>query len=351
MRRETRTALLFASPWFVGFSVFLAYPLAASLYYSFCDYSVLRSPVWVGWLNFRNLIADEVFWASLKNTAIYAAMALPLGMLTALSLALLLNTKVKGMTVYRTIFFLPSLVPTIPLAVLWLWVFNGEHGILNYALEYLPAAVILGLPLLIGIVAACVGYASGRRQLGHGLLVMTLVILAATVWAGGVGMGLLQKLHAIVRLPTPNWLSDTAWSKPALALMALWGSGNAMVIYLAGLQDVPTEMYEAAELDGAGWWARTRNVTIPFVSPVILFNGIMGIIGTLQVFAEPYVMFPGGSPARSTYFYTMYLFDNAFIYHKMGYACAMGWIMFLIILGLTLLALRLSERHVHYQGG
>ncbi|NLH99767.1 MAG: sugar ABC transporter permease [Chthonomonadales bacterium] len=290
MRSQTRTALLFASPWFIGFSLFLAYPVVASLYYSMCDYSVLRPPVWVGMHNFRNLMKDEVFWISLKNTAIYAGMALPLGMATAIALALLLNTKVRGMTIYRTIFFLPSLVPTIPLAVLWLWVFNGEHGILNEVL----------------------------RRVG---------------------------------LPAPNWLSDTAWSKPALALMALWGAGNAMVIYLAGLQDVPTEMYEAAELDGAGWWARTRNVTLPFLSPVILFNGIMGIIGTLQVFAEPYVMFPGGSPARSTYFYTMYLFDNAFIYHKMGYACAMGWIMFLIILVLTLVALRVSEKHVHYQGG
>jgi multiple sugar transport system permease protein len=290
MKREARTALLFASPWFIGFTVFLAYPVIASLYYSMCDYSVLRPPVWVGMNNFRNLIGDEVFWISLKNTAIYALMALPLGMITAIGLALLLNTKVRGMTIYRTIFFLPSLVPTIPLAVLWLWVFNGEHGILNAVLR-------------------------------------------------------------AVGIPAPNWLSDTAWSKPALALMALWGAGNAMVIYLAGLQDVPTEMYEAAELDGAGWWARTRNVTLPFLSPVILFNGIMGIIGTLQVFAEPYVMFPGGSPARSTYFYTMYLFDNAFIYHKMGYACAMGWIMFLIILVLTLVALRVSEKHVHYQGG
>jgi multiple sugar transport system permease protein len=351
MKREARIALLFAAPWFIGFALFLAYPLGASLYYSFCDYSVLRPPVWVGWLNFRNLAADDVFWISLKNTAIYAAMALPLGMLTALALALLLNTKVKGMAVYRTIFFLPSLVPTIPLAVLWLWVFNGEHGILNYVLERLPAATILGLPLLAAIVATCVSYASGRRTLGHGMLAVTVGVTVATFWAGGRGLGLMEKLHAIVRMPTPNWLSDTTWSKPALALMALWGSGNAMVIYLAGLQDVPTEMYEAAELDGAGWWARTVNVTLPFVSPVILFNLIMGIIGTLQVFAEPYVMFPGGSPARSTYFYTMYLFDNAFIYHKMGYACAMGWIMFLIILGLTLLSLRLSERHVHYQGG
>lgn len=351
VKRETRTALLFASPWFIGFSLFLAYPLAASFYYSFCDYSVLRPPVWVGTMNYANLLRDEVFWISLKNTAIYAAMALPLGMLTALALALLLNTKVRGMTVYRTIFFLPSLVPTIPLAVLWLWVFNGEHGILNYALEYLPAAFVISLPLLACIAAAGISASRGNRSAARAFTVMSVAVAALTVWVLMGGTGLVAKLHDLYRLPTPNWLSDTAWSKPALALMALWGSGNAMVIYLAGLQDVPTEMYEAAELDGAGWWARTRHVTLPMVSPVILFNGIMGIIGTLQVFAEPYVMFPGGSPARSTYFYTMYLFDNAFIYHKMGYACAMGWILFLIILGLTLVALRVSERHVHYQGG
>ncbi|MGC8668671.1 MAG: carbohydrate ABC transporter permease [Chthonomonadales bacterium] len=288
-RNETRIALLFVAPWILGFSLFLLYPLVASIYYSFCDYSVLRNPVWIGMQNYADLARDDVFWTSLKNTLVYAAMALPLGMMVAISLAMLLNAKVKGLAVYRTIFFLPSLVPTIPLAVLWLWVFNGEHGILNYVLH-------------------------------------------------------------LMHLPTPNWLGDPAWSKPALALLALWGAGNSMVIYLAGLQDVPVDLYEAADLDGAGWWSKTRNVTLPMLSPVILFNLIMGIIGALQVFAEPYVMFPGGSPARSTYFYTMYLFDNAFRYHKMGYACAMGWIMFVIILLLTMLALRLSERHVYYQG-
>jgi multiple sugar transport system permease protein len=291
-QKSTLTALLFASPWLIGFSVFLAYPLVASIYYSFCDYSVLRPPVWVGAENYTDLFKDEIFWTALKNTASYAIMAMPMGMIVAIGLALLLNTKVKGMPIYRTIFFLPSLIPTIPLAVLWLWVFNGEHGILNAAINYL--------------------------SFGH--------------------------------LKGPNWLGDPAWSKPALVLLGVWGAGNAMVIYLAGLQDVPQPLYEAAELDGAGWWAKTRNVTIPMLSPVILFNGIMGIIGTLQVFAEPYVMFPGGSPARSTYFYTMYLFDNAFLYHKMGYACAMGWIMFIIILLLTMAAIRLSERHVYYGG-
>lgn len=289
-KKETRSALLFASPWVIGFCVFLAYPLLASIYYSFCDYSVLRPPVWIGLRNYTNLFQDEVFYKTLSNTAIYAIFALPLGMLVAIGLALLLNTKVRGLAVYRTIFFLPSLVPMVSLAVLWLWLFNGENGLVN------------------------------------------------------IGLGFLG-------IKGPNWLSDPEWSKPALILLSLWGTGNAMVIYLAGLQDVPVQLYEAADLDGASPWDKVRNVTIPMISPVILFNLIMGIIGTLQVFTVPYVMFPGGSPARSTYFYTMYLFDNAFRYQKMGYACAMGWIMFVIILVLTMISLRLSEKHVHYGGG
>lgn len=289
-RKHTLAALLFVIPWAVGFGLFLLYPLLASIYYSFCDYSVLRPPVYIGLTNYRDLWNDEVFWIALGNTAIYALFALPLGTLMALTLALLLNTKVRGMTIYRTIFFVPSLVPMVALAVLWQWIFNGQYGVLN-------------------------------------------------------------DLLAKVGVKGPNWLGDPAWAKWALIVLAVWGVGHAMVIYLAGLQDAPEELYEAAELDGAGWWSRTRNVTLPMLSPVILFNVIMGIIGTLQVFTVPYVISPAGSPARSIYFYSMYLFDNAFIYHKMGYACAMGWIMFVLILLLTLGALKLSEKRVYYGGG
>lgn len=286
-RKEGWAGLLFASPWLAGFLVFLAYPLVASIYFSFCDYSVLKAPVWIGLDNYRSLVGDELFWTALKNTLLYAAIALPAGMATSLILAMLLNAKVRGMPVYRTIFFIPSLVPQVSLAVLWLWVLNGEHGVLNAVL-------------------------------------------------------------AKVGITGPNWLSDPAWSKPAMVVMSVWGVGNAVLIYLAGLQDVPQQLIEAADLDGASGWQKTRNVTIPMISPVILFNGVMGLIGTLQVFAVPFIMFPGGTPARSTYFYTMYLFDNAFKYQKMGYASAMGWIMFVLVLVLTLVSLRLSERHVHY---
>jgi multiple sugar transport system permease protein len=198
----------------------------------------------------------------------------------------------------------PSLVPGVPLAVLWLWVFSGKQGIINAVIQ----------PWLDAL----------SRALVH--------------------------LHLHVILTAPQWLTNATWAKPALVLMSVWGAGNAMLIYLAGLQDVPQHLYEAAELDGAGWWSKTWNVTLPMLSPVILFNGVMGIIGALQIFTIPYIMFPGGSPARSTYFYAMYLYDNAFLYLKMGYACAMGWIMFVITVALTVFALKLSSRHVHYGG-
>jgi multiple sugar transport system permease protein len=288
-RREAIAGYLFASPWFVGMAVFLLYPLLASIYYSFCDYSVLKPPVWIGAANYAEIAKDEVFWKTVTNTAIYAAMVLPVSMMVALGLAMLLNSKVKGMAFYRTIFFLPALVPMISLAVLWLWILNSEYGVLNQFLGF-------------------------------------------------------------AHLKQPNWLGDPSWAKPALVITSVWGVGNAMLIYLASLQDVPASLLEASDLDGANGWQKTKNVTLPMISPVILFNLVMGIIGTLQVFAVPYVMLPNGGPERSGYFYTAYLFDNAFRFNKMGYACAMGWIMFIVSLVLTFASLKLSEKHVHYQG-
>ena len=288
-RKEGLAGFLFALPWLFGLLAFMFYPLLMSLYYSFCDYSALRPPVWIGTANYSELFHDEVFWTCVKNTLLYACVSLPLSMVMAIGLAMLLNTNVKGMTIYRTIFFIPSLVPMVSLAMLWLWILNGDYGVLNTAL-------------------------------------------------GSVG------------IKGPNWLSDVAWTKPALILMSVWGVGNAMLIYLASLQDVPASLLEASELDGANSWQKTRNVTLPMISPVIQFNMVMGIIGSLQVFAIPFVMFPGGTPARSTYFYAMYLYDSAFTYSRMGYASAMGWILFLVILLLTLIALKLSNRHVHYGG-
>jgi multiple sugar transport system permease protein len=288
--RNQRVGVLFALPWILGFCVFLAYPLISSLYYSFTSFSVLRPARWIGVENYRELLRDEVFQLSLKNTLLFTAASVPLATTAAILLAMLLNTKTKGMALYRTLFYIPSLVPMVALGVLWLWVFNGQYGLLN----------------------------EGLKAIG---------------------------------VPTPAWLSDPAWSKWTLVIISIWGTGNAMVIYLAGLQDVPQSLYEAADLDGARVWGKTRHVTIPMISPVILFNVVMGIIGTLQTFALPYVMFPGGAPARSTYFVSMYLYDNAFIFQRMGYASAMGWVMFAITLSLTLIALKFSTKHVHYEGG
>jgi len=289
-RQHLRNGLLFCSPWLIGFSVFLLYPIAASFYYSLTEFSVLQPPAYIGLSNYRELASDNVFWQSIGNTLYYAALALPLGIIVALAIAMLLNTDVKGMTVYRTIYFLPSLVPTVATAILWLWIFNGQYGVLNYGL--------------------------GKMGI-HG----------------------------------PDWLSSPTWVKPAMVLLSVWGVGNSIVIYLAGLQDVPEHLYEAADLDGAHWLQKIRHVTLPMVSPVILFNLIIGIIGTFQYFAIPFVMAPGGQPARKAYFVAVDLYDNAFSYLQMGYASAIAWTLFLIIAALTALAFWASKGRVHYGGG
>ncbi|MFP4058280.1 MAG: carbohydrate ABC transporter permease [Candidatus Brocadiia bacterium] len=289
-RRDLRNGLLFISPWIIGFGVFMLYPILSSFFFSFCDYSVLEPPVWIGAENYTGLVQDKVFWISLRNTFYYAGVTLPLGMVLGIGLALLLNTKVRGMSVYRTVFFLPSIVPIVAMAILWMWIFNGKYGVLNYALAQLGIA---------------------ERML-------------------------------------PAWLQSTVWAMPALIIMGLWGVGYSMVIYLAGLQDIPVSLYESADIDGASWWQKTRHITIPMLSPVIYFNLIMGIIGTFQMFAAPYIMTQGG-PQRATHFYTFYLFNVAFEDLRMGYACAMAWILFLIIFGLTLVATKATKRHVHYE--
>ena len=301
--RQLGKGLLFLSPWLVGFLTLTLLPVAMSFYYSLCDYPLLDKPMYIGLENYRQLLwarnplgsrGDPIFWQALGNTLYYAAMALPAGTLVSLGLALMLNVKIKGQSIYRTIIFLPTLVPAVASAMLWMWLFNSKLGLINIVLGHVSS------------------------WLGH-------------PWQG------------------PGWLSQPAWAMPALVLMSLWGVGGTVVIYLAGLQDVPAELYDAAEIDGAGPWGRLWHVTLPMLSPVIFFNLVMGIIGTLQVFAVPFLM-TGGGPLRSTYFYTMYLYDNAFSYLKMGYASAMAWVLLLIILALTALVFWTSKRWVHYQG-
>jgi len=287
-RRSLWVGLLFVSPWIVGFVAFTLYPVIASMAYSFCDYDVLSKPVWIGTLNYREMLTDSVFWQSLRNTLYFAAFSIPLGLVMSLSVAVLLNQSVRGRSAFRAIFFLPSLIPVVASSMIWLWILNGNFGLLNHALKSIGIA------------------------------------------------------HP------PQWLADPAWTKPSLILMSLWGVGHAMVIYLAALQDVPRSLYESADLDGAGAWSRFLHVTLPMISPVIYFNLIMGIIGSLQVFSQAFIMLGGGGPQRSALFYTVYLYLNAFEYRQMGYACAMAWVLFIIILFLTWVATRSTRKLVYY---
>jgi multiple sugar transport system permease protein len=290
-RRNLRNGLLFAAPWLIHLVWLIAYPIGASLYYSFCAYDSLRPPRWVGVENYRTLLTDDpLFWTSLWNTLYMVAVGLPLGLVASLAIALLMNQKLKGMAFYRTVYYLPSITPVVASSLLWMWLLNPE-------------------------------------------------------------MGLVNTLLAKVGVPGPGWLASPDWSKAGLVLMGLWGTGGSMVIYLAGLQDVPAQLYEAASLDGAGKWAQFRNVTLPMLSPVILFNLIMGLIGAFQYFTQAYVVSRGlGGPQDSTLFYAFHLFNSAFLDFRMGYACAMAWILFLITLGCALVVFRSSARWVYYGG-
>lgn len=290
-KRNLRNGLLFISPWLAGFLLLSLYPLVMSVYYSFTDFNVVRPPVWTGLSNYRELFfQDPLFWKALYNTCYYTAFAVPLGLFVSLSLALLLHQNIPARPVFRTIFFLPSIVPIVASSMLWLWVLNPGNGLINTA------------------------------------------------------------LREVFGIDGPGWIADEYWSKPSLILMSLWGVGGAMVIFLAGLGEVPRSLYEVAELDGAGPWHKFRHVTLPLLTPAILFNLVMGLIGGFQYFTEAYVMTQGrGSPADSTMFYSLYMYRNAFYYLRMGYAAAMAWMLFAVILVATLAVLHSSKRWVHYQ--
>jgi multiple sugar transport system permease protein len=289
IRRETLWGYIFVAPWIIGFLIFTLGPVIASFALSFTDYELIVAPVWVGLKNYRTLLTqDRLFGLSLYNTAYYSFFSVPLGIIVAFLLAMLLNVQLPGMKVYRTVFYLPTVTSGVAVSILWIWLFNPQFGLINYLL----------------------------RSIG---------------------------------LPAPGWLVDPTWSKPAFILMSLWGVGGTAVIFLAGLQGVPRSLYEAAEIDGANAWAKFWNVTVPMMSSVIFFNLIMGIIGSFQVFTSAYVMTRGG-PQNSTLFYVLYLFKKGFGMLQMGYAAAMAWILFLIILLLTLIQFRLAERWVYYEG-
>jgi multiple sugar transport system permease protein len=289
-RQGLLTGILFISPWLIGFIIFRVVPFVMSLYYSFTFYPILQSPKWIGLANFRNMFTDSRFLASLYNTAYYAFFAVPLGAIFGIVLAMLLNLKVRGLSLFRTIFYLPSITPVVATALVWLWMFNPRAGVVNFVLS------------LVGIRG-------------------------------------------------PGWLGSPEWAKPALILMSLWGVGTAVVIYLAALQDVPRELQEAAQLDGANTRQLIFHVTLPMISPVILFNVITGLIGAFQFFTEVHVMTGGsGTPADSTLMMSIYLWQNAFQYFKMGYASAQAWVMFLIIVAFTGILFKVSGRLIYYGG-
>lgn len=287
--RSLVLGLLFISPWLVGFLALNLYPFIASLYYSLTQYSIIAQPVWIGLANYQTLFTqDPEFWTSLGNTLYYTVLSVGLGTILAIGMAMLLNMKVRFISVYRTIFYLPSITPIVASSIVWIFLFNPQYGLIDTILQYF-------------------------------------------------------------NVPTIGWLSDPAWAKPALVIMSLWGIGGAMVIYLASLQDVPQDLLEAASLDGANKMRQFWHVTLPAISPVILFNLITGLIGAFQYFTQAFVMTNGG-PADATLFYSLQIYRQAFQFFKMGYASAMAWILFVIVMAATLVIFRTSARWVYYGG-
>ncbi len=287
--QETIAFYLFASPWLIGLLVFTLGPMIASFLLSFADYPLIVPPKWIGLENYIEMFTDDkLVWQSLKVTFLYSLGAIPLFLTTSFLIAMLLNQQIRGITIFRTIYYLPSVISGVPVALLWLWMLNPEFGLVNNML----------------------------KEIG---------------------------------IKGPQWFFSTTWVIPSFILMNLWGLGMTMVIFLAGLQGIPAHLYEAAEIDGAGAWSKFRNVTLPMMSPIILFNGVIGIIDSFQIFTPAFVITNGG-PANASLFYGLYLYNNAFKFFNMGYAAALAWLMFLIILIITGLVFRLTGSWIYYEG-
>ena len=287
-RREAIAGYLFIMPWIIGFLVFTLGPIVASFYFSLTSYQVVKPPVWIGLDNYQRLIHDDLFWKSMRVTTTYVLISVPLGLVLSFLVALLMNQKVKGIGFWRTVFYLPNLVPLVAGTMLWLWMFNPRFGLIN---------------------------------------------------------GVLSRFG----IEGPLWLQSQQWALPSLIIMNLWGVGGATLIYLAGLQGIPTDLYDAVALDGGGAWAKLWTITIPQMTPVIFFNLVLGMIAGFQVFAQPLIM-TGGGPRYSTMFVVLYLYQNAFSNFKMGYASAIAWALFVVILALTILVFKFSSYWVYYEG-
>ncbi|HRU39263.1 MAG TPA: sugar ABC transporter permease [Candidatus Goldiibacteriota bacterium] len=289
--QEAIWGYVFLLPWILGMILFVGGPIIASLILAFCDWDLIQAPKFVGLDNFVKMFTtDKRFWTSLGNTFYYTVFAVPLGIIGSVIVALLMNQKWKTVRLLRTIYYLPSVTAGVASSIIWMWLLNPDFGLINYALG------------MIGIKG-------------------------------------------------PQWMADTAWSKPALIIMSLWGVGGNMIIYLAGLQGIPRQLYEAAEIDGAGMFHKLRYVTLPMLTPVIFFNLIMSIVWSFQVFTQVYVMTGGqGGPADSTLVLVLYIYQHAFKFHNMGYASALAWVLFVIIMIFTLLQFKFAGGWVHYEG-
>lgn len=291
-RRENFYGYLFLTPWLIGFFGLFLGPSLYSLYLSLTKSDVISPPVFIGVQNYVKMITeDDLFWPSLGRTFYFAGLGVPLSVIGSLLLALLLNRQIKNVTIFRTMVFMPSLVPLVASVILWKLLFNNDFGMVNQILR---------------------------------------------------GMGIANP---------PGWFNDRTWAIPTLILMRLWSSmgGTQMIIFLAGLQGIPTEMYDAAAIDGANAWQRLRHITIPLLSPTIFFNTVLGIIGALQTFAAAFVATEGG-PGFATWFFSLHIWKNAFDYWNMGYAAALAWFFALIIVGLTVIQMRMSRLWVFYYG-
>ena len=294
--REHIEGYLFISPWILGMVLFALGPILASFGLAFTRWNLFTEPEYVGWANFQKLAHDPLFYKSVFNTIYYTIFAVPLGLVLALGLAMLVNHRLRGINFFRTAFFLPNVVAGIAMLLLWKWLFDPNFGLINLFLDWTG-------------------------------------LMAAFEW---IGIG------------RPQWISSRAGAMPGLVFMSIWGLGGSMMIFLAGLQNIPRELIEAAELDGAGPWKRFRYVTVPLLTPTIFFLTMVGVIGSLQVFNQAYVMTQGG-PAHATLFYVLYLFQTAFERFQMGYACAMALVLFIITLIVSLIQLAMGKKWVHYQ--
>lgn len=292
--KDTALGFLLVTPWVLGFCLLTAWPILSSMYYSLTQYGILSAPKWVGLQNYIRLFTkDRLFWRSLVVTFYYTFTAVPMGLVFGLFLALLLNENVRFQGFFRTVFYLPAVLSGVAVAVMWTWVFNPRYGALNWLLS------------LVGIKG-------------------------------------------------PAWLSSPQWALPAVVIMSLWGVGGGMLIYLGGLQGIPTDLYDAAKVDGAGRLQRFFHVTLPMLTPVLFYNLVQGIIGSFQVFTPAYVM-TGGGPVYATHFYVFYIYQSAFSYAHgaggMGYSCALAWILFIIIMFFTFFILKSSPAWVYYESG